>query len=111
MIAYLVYCFLDVYSHLLLHLFYLSLSFLLHFLQCTYKGETEYPFEFKLVPCPSGTFPGLIETYHGVYVSVRYTITVQMIGKGLFSKNLDKTLEIIVTTPDVSPLFVLLVFF
>ena len=38
-------------------------------------GTVEYPFRFPLVPVDGQT---LFETYHGVYVNVMYTISVEV---------------------------------
>jgi len=56
------------------------------------KGKTEYPFEFKLVPRKGMK---LHETYHGVYINVQYTITVEM-ARSMLAKNLKKQIEFIV---------------
>eukprot|EP01064_Diplonema_japonicum_P007002 TRINITY_DN14762_c0_g1_i1.p1 TRINITY_DN14762_c0_g1~~TRINITY_DN14762_c0_g1_i1.p1 ORF type:complete len:334 (+),score=45.40 TRINITY_DN14762_c0_g1_i1:69-1004(+) len=47
-------------------------------------GTTEIPFEFDLVSKPGSV--GLLESYHGVFVSVSYTLTVEM-TRGMFQKN------------------------
>jgi hypothetical protein len=59
------------------------------------EGTTEFPFEFVLKA------PGeqrMYETYHGVYVTVSYTITVDM-ARSLLAKNLTKQVEIVVEAP------------
>jgi len=56
-------------------------------------GDTELPFQFKLVPTMSGQ--QLFETYHGVFVNVQYILKVDM-PRPLLAKNLAKTLEFLV---------------
>lgn len=41
-------------------------------------GVTEIPFEMPLVGRPSSASPGLLETYHGVFVNVMYTLKCSM---------------------------------
>ncbi|XP_022122496.2 vacuolar protein sorting-associated protein 26C isoform X1 [Pieris rapae] len=41
-------------------------------------GVTEIPFEMPLKGRPSSAGPGLLETYHGVFVNVMYTIQCSM---------------------------------
>lgn len=56
------------------------------------KGVTEIPFEFPLDKKEGTQF---FETYHGILVNVRYTLTCE-IPRGIFSKSLKKTVEIII---------------
>jgi hypothetical protein len=58
-------------------------------------GETQIPFEFLLKPTSS--YP-LFETYNGVYLSVRYTIAVEM-ARGIFARDVKKTAEFVVVCP------------
>lgn len=58
-------------------------------------GNTEFPFEFDLKQTSS--YP-LFETYNGVYLSVRYTITVE-IARGIFARDIKKTAEFVVNCP------------
>ncbi|XP_039747544.1 vacuolar protein sorting-associated protein 26C isoform X2 [Pararge aegeria] len=41
-------------------------------------GVTEIPFEMPLVSRPNAVGPGLLETYHGVFVNVMYTLKCGM---------------------------------
>lgn len=56
------------------------------------KGITELPFEFKLELSEGSK---LFETYHGILVNVRYSLTCD-IPRGMFSKPLKKSIEVIV---------------
>lgn len=56
------------------------------------KGVTELPFEFKLELSEGSK---LFETYHGILVNVRYMLTAE-IPRGMFSKPLKKSLEVVV---------------
>lgn len=56
-------------------------------------GQTEYPFQFVLAPSTSSQ--SLYDTYHGVYVNVQYTASVE-VERGLMSKNLLNNKEFIV---------------
>lgn len=58
-------------------------------------GITKIPFEFELLGVDG---QALFETYHGVYVSVKYEITVSCV-RGLMKSNLHKTVEFIVEVP------------
>lgn len=58
------------------------------------SGVTEYPFEFTLTPLPGQS---IYETYHGVYVNVQYTMSVDM-KRGAMSKNLKNNKEFVVKT-------------
>ncbi|KAJ2945065.1 hypothetical protein O0L34_g9123 [Tuta absoluta] len=51
------------------------------------SGVTEIPFEVPLVPRGATTpgYPGLLETYHGVFVNVMYTLKATM-KRSLFNK-------------------------
>ena len=65
-------------------------------------GVSELPFEFKLDPLPDQS---LFETYHGVFVTIGYTITCD-ITRGVFSKNIEKKMEFIMEVPVCSSLFI-----
>lgn len=70
-------------------------SLFLHLLIRNYHspdGYSEFPFEFKLEP--SGSHK-LQETYHGVYVSIEYSIVVDL-KRALLSKALKKMIQFIV---------------
>ncbi|KAK2960484.1 Down syndrome critical region protein 3 (DSCR3) [Blattamonas nauphoetae] len=56
------------------------------------KGQTEIPFEFPLQTEKGVT---LFETYHGIMINIRYSLAVE-IQRGVFSKSLRKTVEIII---------------
>lgn len=56
------------------------------------KGTFEIPFEVPLTPLEGQE---LFETYHGVYVSVEYYVTAELL-RGVMSKNVNKKVEIIV---------------
>jgi len=58
-------------------------------------GVTEVPFEFLLKPLPGQT---LYESYHGVYISVIYSILVTC-DRGMMKKSLRKDSEFIVEVP------------
>ncbi|OQR93397.1 hypothetical protein ACHHYP_02586 [Achlya hypogyna] len=59
-------------------------------------GVSKIPFEFELLSAdPKQCF---VETYHGVYVSVKYEIIVDCV-RGIMKKNLHRTLEFIVEVP------------
>ena len=60
-------------------------------------GETEFPFEFDLVPEPGQ--PRFYETYHGVYVNCAYTISVEC-KRGMLSSNLTREIEFIIEVPE-----------
>merc|ERR1712063_40292 len=55
-------------------------------------GLSELPFEFELKPLPEQE---LYETYHGVFVSIEYTLTVDIV-RGILAKNIQKRMEFIV---------------
>mmetsp|Transcript_6933 Transcript_6933/g.10143 ORF Transcript_6933/g.10143 Transcript_6933/m.10143 type:complete len:348 (+) Transcript_6933:21-1064(+) len=59
-------------------------------------GTTKVPFSFPLKP--TGNHP-LYETYHGVYLAIRYRLHVDL-ARGLLSKPLKRTLEFIVQVPN-----------
>jgi hypothetical protein len=59
-------------------------------------GEYELPFEFMVEPI-AGT--KLVETYHGVYVNVQYTITATLKRTGMFVRNIVATAPMVVHTP------------
>ena len=56
------------------------------------RGETELPFEFPLEPMVGKE---LFETYHGVYITIAYTIVCDC-TRSAFSRQLQKELEFIV---------------
>lgn len=58
-------------------------------------GVTEIPFEFAL---NQTTKTPLYETYHGVYLSVRYKIHVEM-KMGMFARDVKKFIEFVVHNP------------
>lgn len=58
-------------------------------------GITKFPFEFAL---EGNDKQQLFETYHGVYVSVKYEITVDCV-RGFMKNNLHKIMEFIVEVP------------
>lgn len=59
-------------------------------------GVTEIPFEFQVKPAPGQV---LLESYHGVYVSILYTITV-ICERGVMKKDLRKDMEFLVEIPN-----------
>lgn len=58
-------------------------------------GITKIPFEFELL---GNDNQQLFETYHGVYVSVKYEIVCDCV-RGIMKSNLHKTMEFIVEVP------------
>ncbi|KAG2789247.1 hypothetical protein JG687_00004874 [Phytophthora cactorum] len=63
-------------------------------------GITKFPFEFEL---QGNDGQELLETYHGVYVSVKYEIVCDCI-RGIMKNKLHKTLEFVVEVPLKEPL-------
>ena len=59
-------------------------------------GVTPVPFEFELAE-QTGTV-GLLETYHGVFVNVQYTITATM-QRGMFAKNIQENTNFFLRSP------------
>ncbi|ETV99877.1 hypothetical protein H310_07912 [Aphanomyces invadans] len=59
-------------------------------------GISKFPFEFELHAVDAKQ--GLVETYHGVYVSVKYEIICDC-ARGIMKKTLHRTLEFIVEVP------------
>ncbi|RHY11461.1 hypothetical protein DYB36_003008 [Aphanomyces astaci] len=59
-------------------------------------GISKFPFEFELHAVNAQQ--GLVETYHGVYVSVKYEIICDC-ARGMMKKTLHRTLEFIVEVP------------
>ncbi|KAL9643967.1 hypothetical protein ABK040_005435 [Willaertia magna] len=59
------------------------------------SGTTDIPFEFILQPL-NKKIP-LYETYHGVYLSIKYKIHVE-VKMGMFSKDQKQTIEFMVVT-------------
>lgn len=58
-------------------------------------GISKFPFEFEL---QGNDGQELLETYHGVYVSVKYEIVCDCI-RGIMKNKLHKTLEFVVEVP------------
>ncbi|KAG7398554.1 Down syndrome critical region protein 3 [Phytophthora boehmeriae] len=58
-------------------------------------GISKFPFEFEL---QGNDGQNLLETYHGVYISVKYEIVVDCI-RGIMKNKLHKTLEFVVEVP------------
>ncbi|XP_055338768.1 vacuolar protein sorting-associated protein 26C-like [Paramacrobiotus metropolitanus] len=58
-------------------------------------GTTEIPFELKLVQLVNKT---LYETYHGVYITVQYTIKCEM-KRSVLNRDIIKSLEFVVEVP------------
>ena len=56
-------------------------------------GKIAIPFEFTLQPSAQQT---LFDTYHGVYICVQYTLTVEVLKSGLFGQTMTETTEFIV---------------
>lgn len=63
------------------------------------EGGAEIPFEFKLEPLPEQQ---LYDTYHGVFVTIGYTLGVEVVRKRL-NKNLVRQMEFIVEVPKAIP--------
>lgn len=61
-------------------------------------GLSELPFEFKLEPLPDQQ---LYETYHGVFVTIGYTLTCE-IKRKLIARDLQRKMEFIVEVPNTS---------
>ncbi|RLN92240.1 hypothetical protein BBJ28_00022712, partial [Nothophytophthora sp. Chile5] len=59
-------------------------------------GISKFPFEFEL---QGNDGQQLFETYHGVYVSVKYEIVCDCV-RGIMKNKLHKTLEFVVEVPD-----------
>jgi len=62
-------------------------------------GQIAIPFEFTLAPIAGKT---LLDTYHGVYICVQYTLTVEVLKSGLFGQTMQETTEFIVEVPSKS---------
>ncbi|XP_067945885.1 vacuolar protein sorting-associated protein 26C-like [Watersipora subatra] len=60
------------------------------------SGRTEIPFE---IPLRAKGNKKLYETYHGVYISIQYTLKADM-KRGMLSKDLHKELEFLVAYKD-----------
>lgn len=60
------------------------------------EGEVEIPFEFKIEPVDGEK---LVETYHGVYVNIRYAVRVELKRTGMFARSLVAEEEFIVHCP------------
>lgn len=61
-------------------------------------GKTEVPFELPLKPKGNKK---LLETYHGVFITVQYTVKVE-VKKSMLNKDLVKVLEFMVEKSDPS---------
>lgn len=59
-------------------------------------GEFEIPFEFIIEPIAGER---LVESYHGVYVNVQYTVSVELKRSGMFARPLTADVELLVHTP------------
>lgn len=59
-------------------------------------GKTEVPFELPLKPKGSKK---LLETYHGVFITIQYTIKVE-VKKSMLNKDLVKVLEFMIEKRD-----------
>jgi Vacuolar protein sorting-associated protein 26 len=59
-------------------------------------ADVPLPFEFTLAPLPGRS---LTETYHGVYVSVKFSIAVTLARSGFMAKPLDVETEFVVEVP------------
>lgn len=59
-------------------------------------GGVQVPFEFVLEPLPGRS---LAETYHGVYVAVRYTVGVTLARSGFMAKPIDAEIEFVTEVP------------
>jgi hypothetical protein len=59
-------------------------------------GVFEIPFEFIIEPIPGEK---LVESYHGVYVNVQYTVSVELKRSGMFARPLTADVELLVHTP------------
>jgi hypothetical protein len=59
-------------------------------------GGVPVPFEFTLEALPGR---GLAETYHGVYVSVRYTVSASLARSGFMAKPLEAEVEFVAEVP------------
>ena len=62
-------------------------------------GTTEVPFEFTLTEKQGGV--GLLETYHGVFVNVSYSITAEL-QRGMFAKTVTESISLNVRNPGQS---------
>lgn len=60
-------------------------------------GVTDIPFEFPLITKANRT---LYDTYHGVFISIQYTLKAEL-KRGMLNKSLVKQLEFIVEGPKV----------
>lgn len=63
-------------------------------------GISKLPFEFEL---QGNDDQKLLETYHGVYISIKYEVTCDCV-RGIMKKTLHKTLEFVVEVPLIAPL-------
>lgn len=62
-------------------------------------GAIELPFEFALEPAPGRA---LAETYHGVYVSVRYSVSAVLTRTGFMTRPLEAEVEFVAEVPEAS---------
>jgi len=63
-------------------------------------GGVQMPFEFILEPLPGRS---LAETYHGVYVNVRYTVTATLGRSGFMTKPIETEIEFVAEVPSIIP--------
>lgn len=61
-------------------------------------GSTEIPFSFEVKPVPGQI---LLESYHGVYVSVIYSLQVHC-DRGVMKKDLGRSIEFIIEIPNAT---------
>lgn len=64
-------------------------------------GFSRYPFEFEL-SAQNQIYGKLLETYHGVYISIRYEIICQVVLGG-WRKNVEANVEFVVHCPTATP--------
>ena len=62
-------------------------------------AEIELPFEFALEPAAGRA---LAETYHGVYVSVRYSVSAVLARTGFMTRPLEAEVEFVAEVPEAS---------
>mmetsp|Transcript_74278 Transcript_74278/g.108929 ORF Transcript_74278/g.108929 Transcript_74278/m.108929 type:complete len:304 (+) Transcript_74278:57-968(+) len=60
-------------------------------------GRIVIPFEFTLLPAAQKQ---LLDTYHGVFICVQYTLTVEVLKSGMFGQTMTETTEFIVEVPN-----------
>lgn len=59
-------------------------------------GKFEIPFEFVVEPIAGEE---LVESYHGVYVNVVFTVSAELKRSGMFARPLHASVEFYVHTP------------